>query len=187
MPLVFGGCSDDDGSGEINFGKGDVFVEKDINGIEFKFCLLNEKGKPADTFKEGENFYFYFSIKNNSERDYYYDHYECSVIKDFLRVYNNSGLDIGKSYKPLLQTMPGIGRYPFKQGDIYIFRVPWLHESHDEETVLSGGDYHYQSVYQNPLSKGNYHTGFEHQFFLVNNPEVLSTGTLNFNINFSIQ
>jgi hypothetical protein len=35
------------------------FIEKELNGITFKFCMLNEQRQPATVFHEGENFSFY--------------------------------------------------------------------------------------------------------------------------------
>ena len=51
---------DDDQLWEISPDGKQAVIERKINGLAFKFCLLNEKGEPATVFKEGENFSFYF-------------------------------------------------------------------------------------------------------------------------------
>jgi hypothetical protein len=42
-------------------------VRKD--GVEFRLSLLNEQGKPANVFREGENFSLHFEMENLREGD----------------------------------------------------------------------------------------------------------------------
>ncbi|MDR0559309.1 MAG: hypothetical protein LBG92_04015, partial [Prevotellaceae bacterium] len=113
-------------------------IEKKIDGISFKFCLLNEQGEPATVFNEGENFSFYFSVTNCSKKDFYHNGYLILSDKKFLRVYGSSGFDFGKSYKPLPQTDIGIAAYPFDDGDVYTVKVPWIHE---KDSVFCAGNF----------------------------------------------
>jgi len=98
--LLGAGCGQDDNNlWEISpYSKSSV-IQKEVNGIEFKFCLLNEKGEPATVFKEGENFSFRFSIKNLND-----DTITVTtefISDDFFRVYHltsNSLIDMGKPW-----------------------------------------------------------------------------------------
>lgn len=42
-------------------------IQKEGEGIEFRFCLLDEQGEPATVFNEEENFSFSFSFKNQMQ------------------------------------------------------------------------------------------------------------------------
>ncbi|MDR1153180.1 MAG: hypothetical protein LBL04_00590 [Bacteroidales bacterium] len=161
-------------------------IEKEINGIAFKFCLLNEHGKPATVFGEGENFNFYFSVANQSKKDFYYNAGELSYNKSFLCVYDSSGFDFGKSYHPLPQRDIGIAAYPFKNGSVHIIKVPWLHE---KDSVMCAENFCYKSHIQKPLVKGSYYTGFKYSFYLQGQQDenTIKTDSINFQINFKIQ
>lgn len=161
-------------------------IEKEINGITFKFCLLNEQEQPATVFNEGENFSFYFSSKNTGKRDLYFNAAEVSYNKDFFRVYNSSGTDLGKSYDPFLQTDIGIVAYSFNIGDEYVIKVPWLHE---KDPIRHPGNLPYDSIFQKPLAKGNYYTSFRNSFYYVvqQGGDWVRTDSINFNINFQIK
>ena len=69
-------CGDtmDDLSWEISPDSKSQVIEKEVNGIIFKFCLLDEQGKSATVFNEGENFSFYFSVTNSSKKDFFIMH-----------------------------------------------------------------------------------------------------------------
>jgi len=161
-------------------------IEKEIDGIAFKFCLLNEQGKPATVFNEGENFSFYFSVTNCSKKDFYFDAYLLAYDKNFLRIYSSSNYNFGKSYKPLFHTDIGIAAYPFNDGDSYIFNVPWMHE---KEANFKGEDFEYQSIITKSLGKGNYFTGFKYSFYFQGHQyeNTIKTDSINFKINFKIQ
>jgi len=60
------------------------------------FCLLNEQGKPATIFNEGENIIFSFSLKNNLKEDISIP--TQFINDDFYRVYENNNIDMGKAW-----------------------------------------------------------------------------------------
>ncbi len=100
LALVVAGCEkDDEQILEISPASKTAVIQKEVDGIEFKFCLLNEKGEPATVFKEGENFTFFFSFKNNLA-----DSIIVSpefINNDFFRVFKlneNNLLDTGKPW-----------------------------------------------------------------------------------------
>ena len=91
-------CEDktDDLWGEISPDSKSQVIEKEIDGITFKFCLLNEQGKPATIFNEGENIIFSFSLKNNLKEDISIP--TQFINDDFYRVYENNNIDMGKAW-----------------------------------------------------------------------------------------
>ncbi|TDO04877.1 hypothetical protein [Sunxiuqinia elliptica] len=101
--LIGTGCEkEEEDMFEIDIGDKNAVIQKEVNGIEFKFCLLNEVGEPATVFKEGENFTFHFSFKN-SKNDTISVTTEF-VNDDFFRVYQISSdklIDVGKPWTGL--------------------------------------------------------------------------------------
>lgn len=96
--FITAGCQKDD-IFELNIGDENAVIQKEIDGIEFKFCLLNEQGDPSTVFEEGENFTFHFSFKNLKEdtiivtTEFVYD--------EFFRVYQvieTEHIDKGKPW-----------------------------------------------------------------------------------------
>jgi len=96
--LISAGCQKDD-IFELQIGDENAVIEHEVNGIEFKFCLLNEQGEPATVFNEGENFTFRFTFINHTSdtiivsRDF--------INKDFFRVFSvmsSEKQDLGKPY-----------------------------------------------------------------------------------------
>ncbi|MDO4703209.1 hypothetical protein [Tannerella sp.] len=181
------GCNkDDDQLWEISPDGKQAVIEQKINGIAFKFCLLNEQGKPATVFKEGENFTFYFRIKNETGKNFYYNAYPCVYAKDFFSIWYSSGKTVGKSYEAMAQEDIGIAAYPFNNNDSYIFKVSWVHP---EESIVQGGDFRYRSLKRKPLKAGSYYTSFSHKFklFPVSGGKHMETEDIHFKINFKIR
>lgn len=177
---------DDDLRWEISPDSDSNVIETKVNGIAFKFCLLNEQGEPATVFKDGENFTFYFQIKNETGKNFYYNAYECCWHNDFFTVMNSSGEEVGKSYEALNQSDIGIVAYPFSNNDSYTFKVPWIHP---DESIVMGGNFGYRSIIREPLKSGNYYTEFVNNFKMFDLPgnEDIETGELHFKINFNVQ
>jgi len=188
----FGGCvktNTDNLGWEISPDSKSQVIEKEINGIAFKFCLLNEHGKPATVFNEGENFSFYFSVNNNtSENLLFYPGFAYANPKDngFCEVYTLDNQNIGKPFVFLGCDLIGIGAYPFNSEKNYVFEQQWK-DMRDSTWRWEYG--YYESSNQTPLPVGDYHTGFQYRF------QFESTGTstnfldttLTFKINFKIQ
>lgn len=186
LSLMGAGCEkDDELLWEISPDSETAVIQKEVDGIEFKFCLLNEQGEPATVFNEGENFTFQFAIKNNRTESlpfYDYGYYE---LDDFLAV-KSDGEHYGqpfrfKAYNPTKEL-----RW-LLSGDYYSynFMVPW-HDERDEWQLLWG---FFESARQPYLEKGTYHTQFAYKFsFGMSNKEPeLETGLITFKINFEIK
>jgi hypothetical protein len=72
-------------------------IQKEVEGIEFRFCLLDEQGEPATVFNQEEYFSFSFSFKNQMQ--------EMIIVttefitSDFFRVYQSeTDTDMGKPW-----------------------------------------------------------------------------------------
>lgn len=172
---------------EISPNSETTVIQKEVDSIEFKFCLFNEQGEPAIAFNEGENFSFYFSVTNNRNEKLYFDPgFAYSQENGFLRVYNSGTQDIGKPYVFLGYDKVGPAAYPFDIGKAYTFMQQWI-DSRDSTWHWEYG--YYKSANQKPLAKGSYYTEFKYQFQFVrnNNEPPLDNNTLRFKINFEIR
>lgn len=54
----------DDDYFEISPYSRSAIIQKEVDGIEFKFCLFNESGEATTVINEGDNFTFHFSVTN---------------------------------------------------------------------------------------------------------------------------
>lgn len=155
-------------------------IEKKVNGLAFKFCLLNEQGKPATVFKEGENFIFNFSIQNFSQNPIFVStHF---VNNDFYRVYKKDNTDMGKPWSGIwceFSLTPQ--EITIAPNEIRLLNCPWrLTESNQPDYPFCMNE----SI--NILSKGEYYTFINTQFDYAVNSKNQSV-KLNFRINFEIQ
>jgi len=172
----------DDSSLEISPDSEAQVIEKDIDGIVFKFCLLNEQGKPATIFKKGENFVFSFSFKNNLTKNISVP--TQFINDDFYRVYRNNNIDMGKAWtgiwcnfryeKMIIELSP----YEYKQ-----LHCPWLwSENFWPDYPLCKAD-----DGMNPLSQGKYSTTLHFDFIYTIDGEQKNIKDIIFQINFNIQ
>ena len=179
----------------VNGGKKMISIEQ--NGVGIVFCLLNEKGKPATTFKEGENFKFHLAIENNVKPDK-----SMYIVSDFLRnpdlflVYNSEGDSIGKPV--IWDGMDKISDgYPIKKGDVWTLEFPWHEERGTEQpfdidNAIRVLQHYFIGTSQPALPKGQYSTKITQQFCLgryLPHPqhEEICTDTLSLKINFEIK
>ncbi|HDR50070.1 MAG TPA: hypothetical protein ENN90_00415 [Mariniphaga anaerophila] len=186
LSFISAGCQKDD-IFELDIGDENAVILKEIDGIEFKFCLLNEQGKPATVFDEGENFTFLFAIKNNRSESlpfYDYGYYE---LNDFLAVKSNGKSHgrpfIFKGYSTTLELK--WLRSEVSDDLSYKFMVPW-HDERDEWQLYWG---FFESTKQPFLEKGEYYTQFVYNFSfgLPDKEPKLETGLISFKINFKIK
>lgn len=185
LTIGTGGCDDNnDLHWEITPNSKTSIIEQKIDGITFKFCLLNEQGKPAKIFEETKNFSFYFSATNNNKKDLYFD--LEFITSNFFKVYNSDNKDMGVSFKLLTTTDIGVAAFPFVSGQKYEFQQFWIDNRTTSWTWLNGA---YQSVLKEHLPKGNYYTEFKHRFRFAQkgSEEAVYTDILGFKINFEIR
>ena len=164
-------------------------IEKEIDGIAFKFCLLNEQGKPATIFNEGENFNFYFSVTNlTNEKLLFYHGFDYTNMKDneFCEVFTSDNQEIGEPFIFLGYDKIGIGAYPFNSEKNYVFEQRWV-DMRDSTWRWEYG--YYKSNNQTPLPIGDYYTGFQYRFQIesTDSGTNFSDTTLTFKINFKIK
>jgi hypothetical protein len=188
LALLGAGCDEeDDGTWEISPQSKNPVILKEVKGIEFKFCLLNEQGEPSTVFNEGENFTFYFSVTNNRDEDLNFDPgFAYSNENDFCKVFDSKHQDLGKPFLFLGYDKVGSGAYPFLKGQMYVFEQQWLD---NRESTWRWQYGYFESASLPPLSNGNYYTDFKYRFRFARTHEepALYTDTLNFKINFKIQ
>ncbi len=170
---------------EISPNSKDTVIQKSIDGIDFKFCLLNENGEPATIFNEGENFSFYFSVINNRENDSlcFDPDFVYNKDVDFCKVFDSENQDLGRPYE-LLCIEDILICFPFNTADSYVFEVPWL----DRSDATLQWDGQFLRIHQEPLTQGEYYTGLKYRFgFWRKLFEPSFSIDTNFRINFVIQ
>jgi hypothetical protein len=150
-------CSDDlyepatKSSGYVNT------VRKD--GISFKLSLLNEEGKPATVFREGENFSFRFEMENLRKND------KRKASQVICASQMGTG-GFGKVFTPdhtlacvrdIMCTLP-LSLFPFDGENRYTATVP-LYDTQHPPVVLPKGDYYtgftYTFVYAVSVNDGS--------------------------------
>lgn len=189
LAIIGAGCEkEDELLWEISPESKTAIIQKEVDGIEFKFCLLNEKGEPATVFKEGENFSFSLSLKNNKPEPLPFYNYEYYQSSEFCEVRTES-----KSYgQPFLfkdysETLELRWLLPSNNdANNYNFIVPW--QDSRKEWQLYWGIF--EGTKQSLLPKGKYYTQFKHRFiFKAPNSEkpILETDLITFKITFEIK
>lgn len=177
IAFISAGCQKDD-IFELNIGDENAVIEKERDGIEFKFCLLNEQGEPATVFNEDENFTFQFSVKNNTDTTIYFDN-SLFNVNGFCEVHYNDK-SVGMSFeKPVFMNLIGRAAFSIPGGATSGSIVKWIP---DEEAWNSGFVYFNRSNVSY-LSKGKYFTAFIHKFDFGTR----KTEKLTFKINFEIK
>jgi len=168
---------------EISPNSKTAVIQKEVDGIEFKFYLLNEQGNPSTVFNEGENFSFYFSVTNNSGEKLYFEPGFAYSNSNFCKVYSFKNQDLGQPFRLITVLDIGIGAYPFEKGDTCVFEQLWVD---DRDSIWDWQKAVYQSTHKEFLPKGDYYTEFKHKFRFAGN-QPINSDTLNFRINFRIK
>jgi hypothetical protein len=157
-------------------------IQKEVNGIEFNFCLLNEQGEPATVFNQGENFTFSFSIKNNFD-----DTLTVTtefISSEFFKVYHvQDNIDMGKPWTGLwceYNLEPQVLILPPVQSKQ--LNCAWvLTENNYPDYPLC------MSESKNPLAKSEYYTKFNLDFHYSKKGKREQISNIIFKINFEIQ
>ena len=178
LSLMGAGCvKEDEDEFELQIDDKSAVIQKEVDGVEFKFCLLNENGEPATVFREGENFTFQFSITNNTGVLLYND--SRFLDKNIFNVYDIKNIDYGKPYELTFIMKIGQGANPLAVGSPYTLIVPWK----DNRESWNSLYYSFKGLSKDLLPKGKYFTQFSHQFSLGS----IKTDELTFKINFEIK
>lgn len=181
--LMGAGCEkDDELLLEISPNSETAVIQKEVDGIEFKFCLLNEKGEPATVFKEGENFLFNFSFKNNTSNTIIVT--TEFINQNFYRVFrSSSNTDKGKPWTGLwCQYSLSPQEITLEQSNSKELRCPWiLDERNTPDYPLC------MSMSKDLLNKGEYFTSFTLDFHYTSNGKTKVIKDITFKILFQIQ
>jgi hypothetical protein len=158
-------------------------LKKAVNGVEFSFCLLNEKGEVTTVFRQGENFSFQFLIKNKTDESLPFYDYGFYNTYDFFTV--RSGADyLGKPMK-FLKYSPVAEIREMAPDATETFSVPWQ-EERSEFQQMHG---YFEGLNQPLLPKGKYYTKFTYNFkfgYPGKAPKI-ETGKMTFIINFEVK
>jgi hypothetical protein len=161
---------------ELTPGPDEAMIEYDTDSIGFVFCLLNEDSIPSTRFKKGENFRFYFAIKNNSGKHLTFYDYDFYHLNDFFAV-KSKMKNYGKPFQFIRPDLTEAMRYIFA-GGYALFSAPW-HEDREEFYAMHG----YFKGLEKPFpEKGKYYTEFTSSFKVGD----ITTPNLKFRIDFVI-
>lgn len=176
--FVTAGCQEEEDLFEIQIGDKNAVIQKEIDGIEFKFCLLNEEGEPSTVFNEGENFTFQFSIKNNTGKSLIFSDYSFYKNDDFFSVQSNTQ-NLGRPFEILTGYLSSDEMRYIHDGMSSSFICPWQ-DNREEFFTMYGA---FKGLSKMALKNGKYVTAFTHNFQFGD----VETGTLTFKINFEIK
>lgn len=180
--LIGIGCTMDEFLYGVRVENENGVLKRAVKGVEISFCLLNEKGIPANVFKEGENFSFLFQIKNNTQEALPFYDYGFYNTYDFFAVRSGSNY-VGKPMK-FLRLDPSAQTREIAADETATFLLPW-HETRDEFIEMYG---YFKGLQQPMLAKGKYSTKFTYNFrFAYPDQETgIETGKMTFIINFEV-
>jgi hypothetical protein len=140
------------------------------DGMEFSFCLLNEKGEQATVFSKGENFGFYFKCTNNNANNEFRinNAFLTDLIYDgFSRVisYQNDtiGSPFGKSEARDTVTlcMDRLDWFPFHgENNSYEVIIPWNGSRKEWPSITCP----FEKCQGKYLPAGKYYTELAHDF-----------------------
>ena len=176
LVLFFAAGCDKEELFELEINDENAVIEKSIDGINFKFCLLNENGEPATIFNEYENIIFQFSITNKTGNDIYFD--ESVINSDGFYEIMDKTISYGTPFKkPVFfdLRMPA----PIGNGEVTGINIKWIPEEEEWNVGLAN----FLKAETNPLKKGIYYTEFSHEFDF----DSIKTEKLKFRINFEIK
>lgn len=181
MSLMGAGCVKDEEFLELQIGDKNAVIQKEVDDIEFKFCLLNENGEPATVFNEGENFTFQFEFRNLTENEIKFS--PSFINDDFFKVKNND-IDFGKPWQSVFCEYVSLPEYfILKKSETNILQINWVVVGD-----IPSGIYPFCPTSQRELlRKGNYYTQFELNFNYKSNDESKSISGIKFKINFEIK
>jgi hypothetical protein len=167
---------------ELEINDNNPVIEKSVNGIDFKFCLLNEKGEPATIFEEGENFTFRFSFQNNLEDSITVN--TSFVTNNFFEVTqrnNGQNIDLGKPYTGIwCEYVGGPKNFVLPPNATGGVQCPWV--AKDEKNIQP----FCASKSKEALNSGMYFTQFELDFQYMINEKEFKISNKNFKINFEV-
>ena len=181
---IFAGCKKEEVIlMEISPESINTVIDKEINGVAFKFCLLTDAGEPTTIFNEGENFTLQFSIQNKTKESLPFYDYGYYITTDFFAV-KSAKADFGKPFKFIDFSSTKELRWILPEG-YSNFIIPWKNEKNEFQAMHGL----FEGLKQPYLVKGKYYTQFTYNFTFgdPNKKPDIETGLLTFRINFEIK
>ncbi len=157
-------------------------IEDASKNIDFKFCLLDQEGKPSTVFNNGENFSFSFSFKNKMQNNIIVT--PEFITSDFYRVYRlDNNKDMGKPWTGTWCNFSLQAReFELAFEQTIKLTCPWI------LTDNSQPDYPLcMSESKEFLPKGEYYTQIKLNFQMEVNGKKKVIDNLKFRINFKIK
>jgi hypothetical protein len=173
---------------EITIGSENPVINYVNNGIEFNFYLLNEQSKPSTIFNEGENFSFYFKVKNNNinKELKINGHFFAKIVTGgFCKVISDNQEDIGYPFDGVICTDVN-QNYPFYgENNTYEIIAPWVDNREHWGIFLCGTYSPNRYSPRECLSQGKYYTEINAEIDFYYESE-LQRIPISFKINFEI-
>lgn len=154
--MAFTACSNDDDMQVKENVVLDVDTLQVFDGFDVKFQMLDTKGRPVTTFKEGENVTFKLVVINKQKEP-------IKLLTDFIgtdafHVFSATGNDLGLPWDAVVQK--GISAYFLHQSESATVSCQAFGKSDEELPSQSKLDFaKYKD--RNPLPRGSYYTQFE--------------------------
>jgi hypothetical protein len=153
--------------------------------LTFQFRLLNEAGKEATEFQQGQNFTFSLRITNHSNNRWDLLSSRLFETSDFLRVFKFIGttdsLDIGQPFDN--KVFCSSDDVFIKSNERIDIKFNWTSDSTQFPTKGCG----IRGANKGKLLVGNFKTGFTHRFQFLEGDSFRISAPIRFDINFKIK
>ena len=158
--------------------------------FKLHYAIQNEQGQEVTQIKQGENFYFYFSIENTSERDTPIDDHHLFGNNELFNIYQNSTSNNNSiSYIGGIQFL-GCDKNLGCLGQAWTkfeYVLPWSSSRDSSINVLCC---HYALEKQSPLPIGKYlikYTGSIPYYYENESGNIVGDETDNYNLKYEFE
>jgi hypothetical protein len=152
------------------------------------YAIINEEGQEITQIKQDENFYFYFSIENTSERDTPIDDHHLFGNNELFKVFNYDNLNdevYAGGIQPTICLEVGgcLGQANTK----FEFNLPW---SSLKDTSINVLCCYYHLEKQSPLPIGKYlikYTGSIPYYYKLESGEIEGNETGSYDLKYEFE
>ena len=153
--------------------------------LTFQFRLLNEAGKEATEFQQGQNFTFNLQVTNYSSNRWDLFSSRLFDARDFLRVFKvistTDSIDIGQPFDT--NVFCSGDEVPIKSNELMDFKFNWASDS----TQFPNRGCGIRGANRAKLPAGKYKTGFTHRFQFWEGDSFRVSKPVRFNIDFLVK
>jgi hypothetical protein len=174
------GCENNEIVLEITSNSKNAVIKKEVYGIKFKFCLLNENGDSLTVFKQGENIIFSFTFENDLQDSIIVS--TDFISPNFYRVYQSDNVDMGKPWTGLwCEFNMAKQELRLAPSSLKQLNCPWILTANSQPNYPLC-----MSQSKNYLTVGDYYTYIDLGFHYSINNKHKSIDNLKFIINFKV-